>query len=156
LRVDTLVELVSTMSAGAEERIALARRGIELYDAGDLEGALEMLSPEVETYAPPELMNRGTFHGVDAFLRWAAEWNEAWEWFELEVLRVEAIGERHAVAVVHQRGRGRGSGLEAEMDSAFVFELGEDGLCVYFALYNDIESAFAAAHQREGLSGAGH
>ena len=115
------------MSASAEERIALARRGIELYDAGDLEGTLEMLSPEVETYAPPELMNRGTFHGIDAFLRWAAEWNEAWEWFELEVLRVEAIGERHAVAVVHQRGRGRGSGLETEADSAFVFELGEDG-----------------------------
>lgn len=155
MRADRLVELVSTMSASAEERIALARRGIELYNAGDLEGTLEMLSPEVETYAPPELMNRGTFHGVDAFLRWAAEWNEAWEWFELEVLRVEAIGERHAVAVVHQRGRGRGSGLETEADSAFVFELGEDGRCVYFALYNDIESAFAAARQREGLSGAG-
>ena len=26
------------MNASAEERIALARRGIELYDAGDLEG----------------------------------------------------------------------------------------------------------------------
>jgi ketosteroid isomerase-like protein len=143
------------MNASAEERIALARRGIELYDAGDLEGALEMFSPDVETYAPPDLMNRGTFHGVDAFLRWAAEWNEAWEWFELEVLRVEAIGERHAVAVVHQRGRGRGSGLETEADSAFVFELGEDGLCVYLALYNDIENAFAATRQREGLEGAG-
>ena len=100
-------------------------------------------------------MNRGTFHGIDAFLRWAAEWNEAWEWFELEVLRVEAIGERHAVAVVRQRGRGRGSGLETEADSAFVFELGEDGLCVYFALYNDIETAFAATREREGLEGAG-
>ncbi len=28
------------MNASAEERIALARRGIELYDVGDLEGAL--------------------------------------------------------------------------------------------------------------------
>ena len=138
------------MSAGAEERIALARRGIELYDAGDLEGTLEMLSPDVETYAPPELMNRGTFHGIDAFLRWAAEWNEAWESFDLEVLRVEAVGERHAVAVVHQRGRGRGSGLETEADSAFVFELGEDGLCVYFALYNDIEDAFTATRRARG------
>ena len=141
------------MSASAEERIALARRGIELYDAGDLEGALELLSPDVETYAPPELMNRGTFHGIDGFLRWAGEWNEAWEWFELEVLRVEAIGERHVVAVVHQHGRGRGSGLEAETDSAFVFELGEDGLCIYQALYNDIEAAFASAREREGLEG---
>jgi ketosteroid isomerase-like protein len=139
------------MSRSAEERIALARRGIELYDAGDLEGALELLSPEVETYAPPELLNRGTFHGIEAFLRWAGEWNEAWEWFELEVQRVEAIGERHAVAVVRQRSRGRGSGLEMEMDSAFVFELGDDGLCVYLALYNDIQAAFAATREREGL-----
>jgi hypothetical protein len=27
------------MNASAEERIALARRGIELYDAGDIESA---------------------------------------------------------------------------------------------------------------------
>ena len=137
----------------AEERIALARRGIELYDAGDLEGTLALLSPDVETYAPPELMNRGTFHGVDAFLRWAAEWNEAWESFNIEVLSVEAVGERHAVAVVHQRGRGRGSGLETEQDSAFVFELGERGLCTYLALYNDIAAAFTATREREGLEG---
>ena len=143
------------MTATAEERIALARRGIELYDAGDLEGALELLSPEIEVYAPPELMNRGTFHGIDGFLRWTAEWNEAWELFDRQVLRVEAVGERHAVAVVREHGRGRGSGLEVETTAGYVFELGEDGRCVYFALHQDAEVAFAAAREREGLEGAG-
>jgi ketosteroid isomerase-like protein len=140
--------------SSAEERIALARRGIELYDAGDLEGALELLSPEIETHAPPDTLNRGTFHGIEGFLHWTAQWSEAWEHFEREVLRIEAIGERHAVAVVRQHGRGRGSGLEVEMTSGYLFELGEDGRCVYFALHNQVEDAFAAAREREGLEGA--
>ena len=137
--------------ASAEERMALARRGIEAYAAGDVEGALTLFSPEVEVYAPPgEQITTGTYHGLEGFLQWSGEWNDAWESFDLELVTVEAVGERHAVAAVLGRGVGRGSGLEVEALSGYVLELDEDSKCVYFALYQDHERALAAARAREG------
>lgn len=136
--------------ADAEQRVELARRGIEAYTQGDVEGALELLSPEIEVYSPPGTVNVGTYHGIEGFLEWTTLWNEAWERFDREIERIEPVGERHAVAVVNQTGVGRGSGVEVEQVATYVFELGDDGRASYFALYNDIEAGFAAAREREG------
>jgi ketosteroid isomerase-like protein len=138
------------VSASAERRIELARDGIVAYDSGDVEAALKLLSPDIEVYSPPGTVNVGTYHGIEGFLEWTTMWNEAWERFEREVLRVEAVGERHAVAVVHQTGVGRESGVEVEQVSGYLMELNDDEQCSYFALYNDLDAAFAAAREREG------
>jgi ketosteroid isomerase-like protein len=140
------------MSASAERRIELARHGIESYDAGDLEAALGLLSPEIEVYSPPGTVNAGTYHGIEGFMRWTSMWNEAWERFEREIVRVEAVGDRHAVAVVNQTGVGRESGVEVQQVSGYLMELSDDERCTYFALYNDADAAFAAARQREGAA----
>ena len=134
-----------------EHRIALARKGIEAYSRGDVEVALELLSPEIEVYSPPELPNAGTYHGLEGFGRWTMLWEEAWERFDREIIRIEAVGERHGVAVVHQTGVGKESGIEVEQVSGFVMELNEDDQCSYFALYNDVDQAFADARRREGI-----
>lgn len=136
----------------AERRIELARNGIEAYDKGDLDAALGLLSPEIEVYSPPGTVNAGTYHGIEGFLEWTALWNEAWGSFEREIDRVEAVGERHAVAVVNQTGVGRESGVEVEQPAAYVFEIAEDERCSYFALYNDIDDGFKAAREREGIA----
>jgi hypothetical protein len=134
-----------------ERRVELARRGIEAYDEGNLEEALGLLSPGIEVYSPPGTVNTGTYHGLEGFGEWTTLWNEAWERFERNIQRVNAVGERHAVAVVNQVGVGRGSGVEVEQLSGYVFELDENEQCSYFALYNDVDAAFAAAREREGL-----
>lgn len=133
------------MSATAERRMELARKGIEAYDAGDVEAALGLLSPEIEVYSPPGTVNVGTYHGIEGFLRWTEMWNEAWERFDRQIERVEAIGERHAVAVV----RHRGVGIEVTQLSGYVFELDSNEQASYFSLYNDVDEAFAAARGRE-------
>jgi ketosteroid isomerase-like protein len=138
--------------ASAERRVELARRGIEAYTKGDLETAFELLSPEIEVFSPPGTVNMGTYHGIDGLLHWTAMWNEAWERFEREIERVEAVGERHAVAVVNQTGVGRGSGIAVEQISGYVMELDDNDQCSYFALYNEVEEAFAAAREREGIA----
>jgi ketosteroid isomerase-like protein len=135
-----------------EDRIAQARRGIDAYSRGDVEAALELLSPEIEVYSPPELPNAGTYRGLEGFGRWTMMWEEAWERFEREIVRIEAVGERHAVAVVHQTGVGKGSGVEVQQEAGFVMELNDDGQCSYFALYSDVDRAFADAREREGLA----
>ena len=65
---------------------------------------------------------------------------------------MEAVGERHAVATVNQRGLGKGSGVEIEAVSGCLMELGDDEKCIFFALYNDPSRAFTAAREREGIA----
>jgi ketosteroid isomerase-like protein len=137
------------MSASAERRIELAREGISAYDAGDVEAALRLFSPEIEVHSPPGTVNVGTYRGIEGFLKWASMWNEAWGRFNREILRVEAVGERHVVAVVEQKGVGRGSGVEVQQVSGYLMEVDESEKCVHFALFNDVDAAFAAADERE-------
>jgi ketosteroid isomerase-like protein len=138
------------VAISSDERVELVRQGIEAYAAGDVERALALFAPEVEVFAPPgEQITTGTYHGIEGFLRWSGEWNDAWESFDLELIAVEAVGERHAVAEVRQRGIGKGSGLEVEAISGYAFENRDDGLCTWFALYNDPERARAAVRDRE-------
>ncbi len=137
------------MAPGKAERIELARRGVQMYDAGDVEGALALMHPAIEGYS--EGLNTDHFSGIDGFLAWAAEWDEAWGRFDREVREVEAVGEQHAVAIVEQSGIGRDSGVAVEQTAAYVFEVDDDMRCTYFALYIDPERGLAAAREREGL-----
>ena len=133
-----------------EQRVDLVRRGIEAYDAGDLEGALALLHPDVEIYAPPELINAGSFRGRDGFVRWAQHWDDAWESFEQRIDSIEPVGEDHAVAVVTQHAKGAGSGVEVTMTVGQLYGV-RDGLCVFFGIYPDPQAAMADARTREGI-----
>ena len=137
------------MASSAEERVALVRTGHEAYGAGDIDTVLAMLDPEVEVFAPPEVINSGTFHGHEGWRRWVEQWNEAWDSFEQEIQEVAAIGERHVIVRMHQTGRGRGSGVEVQLEATYVYEI-RDGRAVYLAIYLDRDAAVAAALAREG------
>jgi uncharacterized protein len=138
----------------AEERIELVRRGFEAWNAGDVETTLELLDPEVEIYTAEGIVNSGTYKGHDGFMRWAQQWFEAWEEFHNELEEVVAVGDRHAVARSHQTGRGRGSGVEVEMDVGWTSEV-RDRRAVYLALHPSFEDAMADARRREGLPPGG-
>ncbi|OLE38821.1 MAG: hypothetical protein AUG48_00835 [Actinobacteria bacterium 13_1_20CM_3_68_9] len=131
-----------------EQNVELARRGMEAYNRGEIETVLELFSPEVQIYAPPDFINAGVFHGREGWLRWTAHWNEAWESFDIRVDGVEPIGERFVVLDAHQVGRGRGSGVSVEQDVVFVYEIGDEG-CVYLAIHPDRDHALGDIGRRE-------
>jgi ketosteroid isomerase-like protein len=135
-------------STSASERIELVRRGFAAYESGDIEGALELMHPDVLVHASREFLNSGTFHGHEGFLRWIGQWNEAWESFEQEVVDLEAVGERHVIASVHQTARGAGSGVVVEQDAAYLWDVRE-GRAVYVGLHVDREQAARVAFERE-------
>ena len=80
-----------------EERIALTRAAWEAYDAGDIDGVLRVLDPDVVVRVPVQLANTGTYRGHAEFVRWVAAWNEAWESFEMRIIDTVPIGDRHVV-----------------------------------------------------------
>jgi ketosteroid isomerase-like protein len=135
------------MSSEAD-RVAAVERGWRAFESGDEEALLAFFDPEMEIHSPPEMGNPGTFHGPDGFRRWAGHWFEAWEEFRQDMLSVEAVGERSAVAEVRQVARGRSAGIELERTVVYVYELRDDKL-VYLSLLPDLKTARAHALERE-------
>jgi ketosteroid isomerase-like protein len=86
---------------------------------------------------------RQTYPGVDGARRFMTDWLAAWEDWELEVDGF-VPGEEAVVAVVHQRGRSKATGLEAEMDFAMVWTF-RDGKQFRMNMYASREEALEAA-----------
>jgi ketosteroid isomerase-like protein len=137
--------------ATREHREALARAGMEAFNAGDVDQMVSALANDVEVYASFEMANAGTFHGHDGFISWITAWTDAWEEISAEVTDTIPVGERHIVAATRSEGRGR-EGIELTMELAFLFGLGDDGLCSYMAMVPTPEEAVEIAREREGLS----
>jgi ketosteroid isomerase-like protein len=124
-----------------ERNVAIARSAIEAFNRGDVDAVLALAAPDVEVYAPPDSPNPGRYVGSEGYLQWSEQWLEAWETFTLDVLEIEAVDDRHVVAVVRQNGRGRLSGLEVTMAGAQLYEIDADGKIVRFQLYDERERA---------------
>jgi ketosteroid isomerase-like protein len=96
------------------ERLEIARRGIDAYNAGDLGAVAGVLHEDLVAVVPEGMPNAGVYRGHAGFARMLGHWGEAWEDFHIEVVELEEAGDAVLVAVV-QRGRGRGSGIETSM-----------------------------------------
>jgi ketosteroid isomerase-like protein len=131
-----------------EENVARVQVGMEAFNRGDADVVLRFFDEDVEIFSSPELANPGTYRGHEGYQQWLANWLEVWDGFEVEVERVEPVGESHVVAAVHQRARGKGSGVEVDMRIAYMFDLAESNTKALH-LYPSWDEAVAAARERE-------
>jgi ketosteroid isomerase-like protein len=135
--------------AGTQARnVEMARRGFGAWMRGDIDGALAVLTEDIEIYVPQELGNAGTYRGHTGFLSWVAQWEEAWSEFTYEIREMRPVGERHVVASVYNKGRGKSSGIEIEQTLGWVFGIRDD-LCEFLSLQQDLPHALELAHERE-------
>ena len=131
----------------SRDNLELAERAFSAFNRGEIPRVLDMLSPDVEIYASPELANAGSYRGHDGFLAWLERWLDAWESFRVEVDDYIAEGD-DVIVVIRQYGRGKGSGLEVQMDAAFMLTV-RDGKAVRLHLYPDKGKALQAIAQPE-------
>jgi ketosteroid isomerase-like protein len=87
--------------------------------------------PERQTYEGPE--------GTREFL---TDWVSAWEDWRLEVRELIDAGD-DVVAVLHQSGRSKTTGLEVDMDFAQVWTI-KDGKQTRMRMYGDTDEALRA------------
>lgn len=131
------------------ENVDLIRVGFEIFERegfSAVEALLPLIDPEIEVYTEPRLINAGTYHGHDGYLRWARQWMEAWEDFRMEALEFIEVGDSIVVVPLHQTARGRGSGVPVEMEIAYLLEV-RDGKVRRFHLYESKEGALGAAER---------
>ena len=142
---------MTELSERQRDNIERTRQAFEIYRSGDIDGVLAYADPEVEVYLPSNLPNSGTFRGHEGYLTWISSWLEAWDDFTIEILGMDAIGDRHVVTTVRQSGTGRGSGIHVEMEAAYVTEMRE-GRFAALHLYTTVEDARDVAEQREAAA----
>jgi hypothetical protein len=79
-----------TSRAMSQENVEIVRGAIEYFGRTG-EPLLETLDPEVEVF-DHDLPDAGVYRGRDGFVRWLANWGEAWDSFSgVEVKRQDAM-----------------------------------------------------------------
>jgi uncharacterized protein len=128
------------------DELDVVRRGFEAMNAGDLEALIDILADDVVATVPSEYANADVYRGRDGFRLMAEQWLEPWSEFRAEPLGF--IEEGDAVIVpVHQTGTGRESGIEVDMDLAYLMRV-RDGKLAEWRLCADADEARELARGR--------
>jgi ketosteroid isomerase-like protein len=122
----------------SQENVEIVARLVDAWNQANVEAMLALFDPECEVIFPPEVPEPGPFHGHTEIREWAEGFLAAWESHHAEV--VELIEADHSiVAILHQVGRGSGSGIE----------MFSDGKVTRWRNFSDRSEALDAAGLRE-------
>ena len=131
----------------SQENVEIVREGLKQFRAtGELseDTAADFVWDMSNFHGWPEQQVYEGVEGARSFLTdWASTWNE----WELEIEALHDAGER-VVAVMHQRGRSKGTGVQVDMLFAQVWTL-RGGEWIRMDMYSDPSEALRAV----GLAG---
>lgn len=128
----------------SHDNVEIVRRLYELWSGRDWEGMTELVDPDVEQHGTVGGLGEGNVsRGPDQIRqRFEAENLEVWEEHRIEPVRFVDAGEQ-VVVIQHEYQRGKGSGVEVEIDTASVFDV-RDGRIVRIRPYMDPAAALEA------------
>ena len=131
----------------SSENVELVRRAIAAFNSGSVEALAEVgdfYDPEVEFHEDSRLIEAEVYRGPAEVEGYFRRWLESFESYHFEI--EEIVESENKVAVFnHQSGRGRGSGVEVDMRTAWVFEL-RNGRIRRITPHWDREEALAAVN----------
>jgi len=102
-----------------------------------------LLDPEIEWVNPPEAVEPGTRHGIDAFAAAAESVSDTFDGVGVDIDELLDAGNR-VVVVATLHGRGRGSGADVERRQGYVWTI-RDGKAIRFEWFNSADDALIAA-----------
>ena len=108
----------------------------------------ELLHPDVEFDLSRNILNPDVYRGYDGAERLVGAIEDVWDDFRFEIQELIDVGD-HVVAEVTMAGRGRGSGVEAEMQVFNVVTLSQGKVVRVAGGYRDRADAFEAAGLQE-------
>jgi ketosteroid isomerase-like protein len=142
------VEFAAILPPVDAARLQLLRQGYAAINAGDVEGALRHLHPDVVIASSGAFLDEGAVYrgheGVREFLRMLGD---AFEEYCYEVLELTGVEDDSALALFRVSARGKGSGVDVTMEGGHLWTLrGEKA--IRLEAFADHESARAASEQR--------
>jgi ketosteroid isomerase-like protein len=131
----------------SQENVEVVRKIYDAFEAGDIEGLLSWVDPEIEFDLSDRLPDEGLHRGREAYRQFLTRTFELWADFRVEVEDLIDAGDA-VVAIIHTTATGRVSGIEIDERVGHVFWLRDDIPC-RFKVFSDRNEALAAV----GLSG---
>ena len=113
-----------------------------MWREGRVEDALRGLEDDFE-WVVPDHPEGAVRHGPESVIEFFHEWVEPWEDLEID-WELEAVGREAALATIQMSGRGRGSGVPAEMQFFQLWTF-RDGRAVRMEMFSDLDDARRAA-----------
>jgi ketosteroid isomerase-like protein len=127
-----------------QETLDLISEGVAAFNAGDLEGMLAPIHPEIE-FQPVRAVLEGTvYRGHEGFRRWLVDMAEDWSEFRIDVVDIRPLDDDRVLVHARLHARGSASGIELDAPGAWLCDL-RDGLIARIRFYRDVETALAAA-----------
>jgi ketosteroid isomerase-like protein len=121
----------------------IIRQLADRWNAGDVEGALELFTEDAVMLSGPDWPEQVTWRGHEGIRANMEEWLSVWESSQVEFGGLEIHGDRIAGRGVWET-RGRASGAAGRMPFAAVVEV-RDGKIAVFEWFTDYDAAVAAA-----------
>jgi ketosteroid isomerase-like protein len=132
----------------SQENVEVVRRCYGFWTNRDFSLLTEVVDPDAVLDLSRNVFNPGIHHGFDDLRRFLEQVDEAWENFQIEPEEL-IDGDDHVFAAVRMSGRGRGSGVEVEMQLFAVWTLREGKVLRLTGGYRDRAEALEAAGLRE-------
>ena len=132
----------------------IVRRQIEGFQAGMERGDpgavfdAGTVAADAEWIVREGMDGRTVWTGREEFVEFMRTWTEEFEGWSIQVERLIDAGEDRVVALTHQSGTGKGSGVPVELDLGLIYEL-EDGRVIRITNYLTHAEALEAAAPRE-------
>jgi ketosteroid isomerase-like protein len=127
----------------SQEDVEIVRRMHDAYARGDLQVTLACFDPELELSTAPSEPGTSTYRGIEGLREATTKWVGTWDDFHIDVEELTDLGE-HVLARLHERGRGRGSGVEVERELFQLFTIRGDKI-VRLRMFDTSGEALRAA-----------
>jgi ketosteroid isomerase-like protein len=127
----------------SERDLETVRRTYDAFNRRDIDGLIATLDPEMEWHPLLGELGGGVYRGHEGARRLVSEINETWADFRIGLEDLIDAGELIFV-LSRSYGRGRGSGLEADVGFVTVMEMRE-GRVLRGRSFATLEDALAAA-----------
>ncbi len=125
------------------DHLSLARELIERWNAGDVDGVLDLYAEDAAMYSGPEWPEQFTSQGREEIHQTIEEWRSVWESSTIVLDSLESHGDR-VVASGAWNTLGRASGVGGQMPFVILLTV-RSGKIASLEWFTDHDSAVAAA-----------
>jgi ketosteroid isomerase-like protein len=108
-----------------EPNVQLVERFFEMLARRDVDGWLDCFHPSVEFFLPRNVIEGGSYRGLDGVRRAWADLFEAWDDYRYEQADVRGLDDR-VVSLGRATNVGKGGGPSVEYEAAYIADV-EDG-----------------------------
>jgi ketosteroid isomerase-like protein len=127
----------------SQENVDVVRKAFEAWNAGDLDGIIQLITPDAE-FIPLRVQLEGdAYRGPEGIRQFARDAANEWEFLRISSDQFRDLGER-VLMLGHFDGRGRGSRMDIRFPVGWVARL-SGGKIAHLRTYSDPQQALEAA-----------